>query len=64
MNLMNKRFILILIILCNQNFCFSQIKITGYVKSHKSKSLLNSVNVILKDSLNKSILTYTYTDIN
>lgn len=61
---MNKRFILILIILCNQNFCFSQIKITGYVKSHKSKSLLNSVNVILKDSLNKSILTYTYTDIN
>ena len=43
-----------------QNICFSQTIITGSVKEGASN--LHSVGVILKDSLAKSIIAYTFSD--
>lgn len=43
-----------------QNICFSQTMITGSVKD--STNNLYSVSVILKDSLSRSIVAYTYSD--
>lgn len=45
-----------------QNVCFSQITIYGNVKDNSSS--LYSASVILKDSLSKSIISYTYSDNN
>jgi hypothetical protein len=42
--------------------CFSQTIISGSVKN--SSDNLYSVSIILKDSLSKSIITYTYSDEN
>lgn len=49
---------LLLTFLFFQNLCFSQAKIYGIVKNNKNTSF--SASVILKDSLNTSILDYTY----
>ena len=54
--------LLIISTLFIQNFCFSQTKVFGTVKS--DSSILNSVNIILKDSHSKSIIAYTYSDKN
>ncbi len=43
-----------------QNICFSQSTIYGYVKDNSNS--LYSVSVILKDSLSKSIIAYTYSN--
>lgn len=54
-------FRLIIFIICVLPFfSFSQTAITGSVKDESSN--LYSVSVILKDSLSKSIISYTYTD--
>jgi hypothetical protein len=53
-------FILCLCILLNS---FSQTTIKGTVYD-EAKTPLASANVVLKDSLNKAILAYTYTNIN
>lgn len=54
-------FRLIIFIICVLPFfSFSQTAITGSVKDESSN--LYSVSVILKDSLSKSIIAYTYTD--
>lgn len=45
-----------------ENICFSQTTIYGSVKD--SSGSLYSASVILKDSLSKSIIAYTYTDDN
>ncbi|WP_336127846.1 carboxypeptidase-like regulatory domain-containing protein [Mesoflavibacter sp. CH_XMU1422-2] len=45
-----------------QNICFSQITIYGNVKDNSGS--LYSASVILKDSLSKSIIAYTYSDNN
>lgn len=45
-----------------QNICFSQITIYGNVKDNLGS--LYSASVILKDSLSKSIIAYTYSDKN
>lgn len=45
-----------------QNVCFSQTTIYGSVKD--SSGSLYSANVILKDSLSKSIIAYTYSENN
>jgi hypothetical protein len=58
---LNLCFTIVLLILL-QNICFSQTKIFGSVKNNTNK--LYSVSVILKDSLSKSIISYTYTDEN
>lgn len=43
-----------------QNICFSQTTIFGSVREGYNN--LYSVNVILKDSISKSIIAFTYTD--
>lgn len=58
---LNLCFTIVLLVLL-QNICFSQTKIFGSVKNNTNK--LYSVSVILKDSLSKSIISYTYTDEN
>ncbi|WP_179346689.1 carboxypeptidase-like regulatory domain-containing protein [Winogradskyella ursingii] len=52
----------IVLLVLLQNNCFTQTKIFGSVKDNTNK--LYSVSVILKDSLSKSIISYTYTDEN
>jgi len=54
-------FVIITVILV-QNFSASQTTILGSVKNVKSN--LQSVSVILKDSLSESIITYSYSDSN
>ncbi len=54
--------ITIIAFLVFKNVCFSQTTIYGSVTD--SKDNLYSVSVILKDSLSKSIITYTYSDDN
>ena len=58
---LNFGFILLIFILF-QNICFSQTTISGKVKD--SLGDLYSVSVILKDSLSKFILAYTYSKEN
>ncbi|WP_223270822.1 carboxypeptidase-like regulatory domain-containing protein [Subsaximicrobium wynnwilliamsii] len=45
-----------------QNLCFAQINISGHISDHNDH--LYSVNIILKDSISKSIVAYTYSDDN
>lgn len=45
-----------------QHLCFSQTTIYGSIKNNSEK--LHSVNIILKDSLLKSITAYTFSDNN
>lgn len=52
--------ITIIVFLVFKNVCFSQTTIYGSVKD--STSSLYSASVILKDSLSKSIIAYTYSD--
>ena len=54
--------IIIFILFLFQNSCFAQTTIYGSIKNNSEK--LYSVNVILKDSLLKSIIAYTYSDNN
>ncbi len=56
------RYLTIFFFFLLQKFCFSQTNISGSVKD--SSDNLYSVSVILKDSLSKSIIAYTYSDDN
>ncbi len=53
-------FFLAFVIIQLQNICFSQTTIYGIVKDNLGS--LNSTSIILKDSLSKSIVSYTYSD--
>jgi len=53
--------ILIFALFFVQTFSYAQTKILGLVKDENNSSLY-SVSVILKDSTNASILSYTYSD--
>lgn len=57
------KIICILVILIVPNLLFSQTNITGVVKDN-SDIALASVTVMLKDSLSKSIISYTFSDNN
>lgn len=57
------KLICLLAILVLPNILFSQTKLYGIVKD-KSDRALASATILLKDSLSKSIIAYTYTDNN
>ena len=59
---LNFRFKIFVFLLLQNLLCFSQTIISGSVSD--SYDNLYSVNIILKDSLSKSIITYTYSDEN
>jgi hypothetical protein len=52
--------LILVVVFLFKNLCFSQTTISGSVKDESDN--LYSVSVILKDSLSKSIIAYTYTD--
>ncbi len=56
-----KAVVFIFILFFTKNLSFAQTKISGQVTDENNSSL-HSVSVILKDSINSSILDYTYSD--
>jgi hypothetical protein len=57
----NKPIISLIILFSISFFSFSQTKIDGSIKT-KNSSVLYSASIILKESANNSILSYTYSD--
>lgn len=59
---LNFHYAIITVLLFQNLLCFSQTTISGSVKDDTNN--LYSVSIILKDSLSKSIIAYTYSDDN
>ena len=53
--------VFIFLLFFNQNLSYSQTKISGFVTNGNNSSLY-SVSIILKDTLNNSILNYTFSN--
>jgi len=59
---LNFHYAIVTVLLFQNLLCFSQTTISGSVKDDTNN--LYSVSIILKDSLSKSIIAYTYSDDN